>query len=75
MIKKALLEKLLTLFTKCNPCSFIPNSEGWEEGIDMLAVQDFEKEVWNQKKTLTFRHTLCNNKDVNGCRECPVFEV
>jgi radical SAM protein with 4Fe4S-binding SPASM domain len=61
---------------KCKfyPCSFMPKADGWEEGIDMLTVEDFGK-VWNAKKTLTFRHNLCNNKDVNGCRECPVFEV
>lgn len=57
------------------PCSFMPKTDGWKKGINMLKVKDFEKEVWNQKKTLTFRHVLCNNKDVNGCRECPVFEV
>jgi MoaA/NifB/PqqE/SkfB family radical SAM enzyme len=57
------------------PCSFMPKTEGWESGIDMLAVKDFEKEVWNGKKTFTFRDKLCNNKDCNGCRECPVFEV
>jgi MoaA/NifB/PqqE/SkfB family radical SAM enzyme len=61
---------------KCHfyPCSFMPKTDGWENGINMLEVKDFQ-EVWNDEKTFTFRKALCNNKDLNGCRECPVFEV
>lgn len=32
------------------PCSFIPNTLGWEEGIDLLKVDDFLKDVWNCPK-------------------------
>jgi hypothetical protein len=62
---------------RCNfyPCSFMPKTDGWETGINMLEVQDFESEVWNNPNTVAFRNKLINNKDCNGCRNCPVFEI
>lgn len=42
------------------PCSFIPGTSGWEEGIDLLKIDSFTKDVWNcsqvceaRKKSLT----------------------
>jgi hypothetical protein len=48
------------------PCSFC--EEG--EGLDVLACEDFARDIWNHSKTLAFVEKLQNN-----CRHCPVFEV
>jgi len=37
------------------PCSFIEGEKGWEEGFDMLRVDDFLKDVWFSKKVLEYR--------------------
>lgn len=60
---------------KFYPCSFMPKTEGWEDGIDMNSISDFSKDVWYNEKTVKFRNSLVNNKDCNGCRNCPVFEI
>jgi hypothetical protein len=50
---------------KYYPCSFMANEEGdWKDGIDMLAVNDFVKDVWTHPKTLAFRDK------VDKCNEC-----
>jgi hypothetical protein len=45
------------------------NEEGdWKEGIDMLKVNDFLSEVWNNPKTLSFRDKVSEcNKCLGGC--------
>ena len=44
----------------CNfyPCSFMPKTEGWENGINMLTVNDFDKDIWNHPLTVNFRNKL-----------------
>lgn len=57
---------------KAFPCSF---SEGGEfEGIDMLEVESFD-DVWFSGEFQRFRHKLIENKDANGCRMCPVYNL
>lgn len=57
---------------KVFPCSFCP--EIWKnegiEGIDMLQVEDFLKDVWYNPKIVEFRNNLIKNN-----RKCPVYEV
>ena len=52
------------------PCSFCENQDSWSDGIDVLKVSDFEKEVWNHPKTIEFKSKLlkCN-------RKCPIYNV
>jgi hypothetical protein len=57
------------------PCSFSPGADGWKKGIDMLAVKDFEKEVWQSDKFNQFRESLANSKDCNGCENCPLYDI
>jgi radical SAM protein with 4Fe4S-binding SPASM domain len=59
------------------PCSFTEKwKEGdWLEGIDVVAAEKFIEDVWNHPKTVDFRETLINNKDSNGCRQCPAYNV
>lgn len=58
---------------KYYPCSFASEEEF--EGIDMLSVNDFIEDVWNNTKTVAFRDKLMASVDCNNCRNCPMFEV
>ncbi len=54
------------------PCSFC---EGVCNGVDVVGCQDFVKDIWNAKDTKQFREMVMSNKDVNGCRMCPVYNL
>ena len=56
------------------PCSFTEDQPEYK-GLDLLQVRDFMKEVWNGEETLKFRNRLLTNKDCNGCRNCPEFDL
>lgn len=52
------------------PCSFCEGEQGYEEGIDMLKINDIS-DVWYHEKTKKFRE-----KVTGTCHaECPVFDV
>lgn len=52
------------------PCSFTPDNEGWNEGLDVLAADDFIKDIWQHEKTVAFRTKLV------GCgRDCPLYTI
>lgn len=55
-------------------CSFTEGEDGWE-GIDMLGVDDFMKDIWNAPEVQRFRSKLMDSQRKNGCRECPVFDL
>jgi len=57
------------------PCSFTEGTNGWEQGIDVVHCNDFLKDVWYNQKVVDFRKKLLCNKDCNGCRQCPVYNV
>lgn len=57
------------------PCSFTEGELGWETGLSVLECKDFIEEIWNHERTTTFRKALIQNKDDNGCRNCPVHVV
>ena len=62
------------------PCSFAENVEGLE-GIDLLKVKDFVKEVWFGKQLNKWRKiSLTGTKNCkctfkNGCRPCPLYNI
>ena len=56
------------------PCSFTPNNTKWEDGLHIRNANHFS-EIWNHPKTIAFRDNLVNNKDCNGCRECPLYDI
>jgi hypothetical protein len=56
------------------PCSFTEDQPEYK-GIDILKVKDFVKEVWYGEETIKFRNRLLANKDCNGCRNCPEFDL
>lgn len=59
------------------PCSFTENwvEGGWADGIDVLAAEDFVRDVWFHEKTVKFRKELVGNTDCNDCRNCPAYAV
>ena len=58
---------------KAFPCSFSENECGY--GIDMLNINDFTTDVWNSEQFNRFRKSVIENKDKNGCRNCPLFDL
>ncbi len=53
------------------PCSFSETSRG----TNILDCGDFVKDVWYAPETKLFRDKLISNKDDNGCRMCPVYNL
>lgn len=51
-------------------CSFCENEGMWQEGIDVLCCDSFEKDVWQNEKTRRFRELLLKNG-----RKCPMFRL
>lgn len=46
------------------PCSFSPDTEGWEKGISVIECDNFLKDVWQHEKVKKFRERVI------GCRNC-----
>jgi len=57
------------------PCSFTPGTLSWNKGINMTKIENFENDVWHDKRVLSFRDALIDNKDCNGCRECLIYSI
>jgi radical SAM protein with 4Fe4S-binding SPASM domain len=53
------------------PCSF--NETG--PGIHLSDISNFVEDVWMAPETIKFRAKLIANKDCNGCRMCPTFNL
>ena len=49
------------------PCSFAPGTTGWETGIDMKTISNFD-EIWNHPRIVEFRNGSINSS--NGCNSC-----
>jgi len=54
-------------------CSFCEGEEG-HVGIDATSLK-FLDNIWYNKSVKEWRHNLINNKDCNGCRKCPQFNI
>jgi len=58
------------------PCSFVGSDPA--DGIDMLQVDDFQRDVWQHPKMATWRERLLGTNCgglVEGCRQCPDFDI
>jgi radical SAM protein with 4Fe4S-binding SPASM domain len=55
------------------PCSFCEGT--YYEGVDVVGCKDFVKDIWNAEETKNFRWSVMHNKDHNGCRMCPVYNL
>ena len=58
--------------SKYFPCSFTEGEPGWENGLDMLDVSDFLKDIWYHPRNIEWRNRLIRSKE-NGCRKCLSF--
>lgn len=65
---------------KLYPCSFTAGESEWEQGIDLLRVENFLDEAWNASRLRAWRERLlvssrgCQGCSVSSyCRSCPVF--
>ena len=52
------------------PCSFCPDTPGWEEGLDVVSCTDFIKDIWMHPRTIEFRKKL-----IKGGRKCPLYNI
>jgi hypothetical protein len=41
----------------------------------VVGCDDFLRDVWNAEETKKFRRTVMANKDCNGCRMCPIYDL
>ena len=57
------------------PCSFMEKIGDWEEGINVLDVKDFVKEVWYNEKSIKDRHISCQKIFKDGCNSCPYYKI
>ncbi len=56
------------------PCSFMANEDGdWKDGINVLEINDFMKDLWNSDVTRNFRNKVdkCNS----CCGGCCHFKI
>ena len=44
-------------------------------GVDVVGCKDFVKDIWNAQETKLFRTEVMANKDCNGCRMCPMYDL
>ena len=56
------------------PCSFSAG-EPEIEGINLLEIDDFIKDVWNAPSTVGFRDKLIKSHECHGCRRCPIWDL
>lgn len=59
-------------------CSFSENIGMWKEGLNVLECEDFEKDIWNNPKTIKWRNLLLSSvTDINKaqCRVCPIYNI
>ena len=58
------------------PCSFLEGEGEWKQGISLLNVEDFEKEVWFSPRVAEFRKKLLSSLDSRfNCRSCPYYKI
>lgn len=58
-----------------SPCSFFEKEAGagWDEGINMLEINDFFTDIWNHERAIKFRKAA---KEAIGCgKGCSYFKI
>lgn len=56
------------------PCSFSENTPNYR-GVDVVGCKDFVGDIWYGEEAEKFRSRVMNNKDHNGCRMCPIYDL
>lgn len=52
------------------PCSFTEEEPGWETGIDLTQIEDFNRDVWQDKRVVAFREANLATTDETVCSDC-----
>jgi len=55
---------------KVFPCSFAEGVGEWKDGINLLEVEDFKKEVWHNEKIIKFREA-----NIKKCDSCLIYKI
>ena len=55
------------------PCSFSPDTEGWEKGLSVLECNDFLEDIWQHEKTKKFREKVISCR--NCKQSCSIYEI
>ena len=70
--ESSLFSAYINVFGAYFSCSFSEGEEPWE-GVDVLAANDFVKDVWFHPEVKEFRRRLLETQDSEGIRKCIVF--
>ncbi len=55
------------------PCSFSPDTKGWDEGLSVVKCDNFLKDIWHNEKTKLFRDNVIQCR---GCgQSCSIYEI
>jgi len=57
------------------PCSFMEHEGDWAEGINMLEIQDFYREVWMNPIVVKDRDASIKCIECHGCNSCAHYDV
>lgn len=57
------------------PCSFMEHEGNWVEGIDMLKIKDFYREVWMSPLAARDREVSMRCIECNGCNSCHYYDI
>lgn len=57
------------------PCSFMEKEGDWKEGIDLLKIDDFVKEVWYEPRVVKWRDESVKCIECHGCNMCKFYNV
>lgn len=60
---------------KLFPCSFMEKEGEWENGIDMLKINNFVKDVWYSDLVKKDREISLHCINCNGCNSCSYYDV
>ena len=71
---------LFSMYVDCYgtyyPCSFMEKTGKWENGINLLKINDFCKEVWYSEKLCEDRNKSLEKAKCNGgCTSCPYYNI
>lgn len=57
------------------PCSFMEKEGNWKNGIDMIKMNNFVKDVWYSDKVKEDRDFSMKCIECNGCNSCRFYDV
>lgn len=68
--ESTLFSSYINLNGEFYPCSFTEGEGEWVDGIDVTAVENFDRDVWNHPKVVKFREANIATTDERICGDC-----